>query len=592
MPTVNVDKADLFELLGREYTTEEFDELCFDFGIELDEDTSLDPVIVNGVPERPLLKIDIPANRYDLLCIEGIATSLNVFRGKQEPPNFRLVEAKEPITLTVKPETEQIRPYVAVAVLRGVKFNPRRYSSFIALQDKLHNNLCRNRSLVAIGTHDLDTVKGPFTYEALKPEEIKFVPLSQTKEWNAKDLMEHYEQEKSHLGRYVPIIKDSPVYPVIYDAERRVCSLPPIINSEHSKISLDTTNVLIECTATDKTKLEVVINTMVAMFSVYCAEPFTIEPVNIVSEHNGCTRQSPNVTPRKTTAEASYINSVCGLKLSNEEICTLLKRMSLAATPSSQNDILDVSIPITRADILHQCDIMEDAAIAYGYNNLPHTFPANSATVGQPFPINKLSDIIRREAAQAGWTEVMPLILCSHDENFSWLNRKDDGTQAVKLANPKTAEYQVVRTSLLPGVLKTVRENRKEALPIKVFEASDVVFKDEREERRARNERRFCAVWASKTAGFEVVHGLLDRIMRMLSVNPTDKSSKQTGYWIEETDDGTFFPGRAANVWYLGEEMEEAVVVGVFGVLHPEVLEKFEIPFACSGLELNLEVFL
>lgn len=43
----------------------------------------------------------------------------------------------------------------------------------------------------------------------------------------------------------------------------------------------------------------------------------------------------------------------------------------------------------------------------------------------------------------AGWLEVMPLILCSHDENFSWLNRKDDGTTAVRLANPKTAEYQV-----------------------------------------------------------------------------------------------------------------------------------------------------
>ena len=43
----------------------------------------------------------------------------------------------------------------------------------------------------------------------------------------------------------------------------------------------------------------------------------------------------------------------------------------------------------------------------------------------------------------------MPLILCSHDENFAWLNRTDDRNTAVKLANPKTAEYQVVRTSLL-----------------------------------------------------------------------------------------------------------------------------------------------
>jgi phenylalanyl-tRNA synthetase beta subunit len=66
----------------------------------------------------------------------------------------------------VKPETALIRPFVVCAVLRGVTFNESRYNSFIDLQDKLHQNLCRKRTLVAIGTHDLDTLQGPFTYEA------------------------------------------------------------------------------------------------------------------------------------------------------------------------------------------------------------------------------------------------------------------------------------------------------------------------------------------------------------------------------------------------------------------------------------------
>lgn len=55
---------------------------------------------------------------------------------------------------------------------------------------------------------------------------------------------------------------------------------------------------------------------------------------------------------------------------------------------------------------------MEDAAIAYGFNNLPKTFPATS-TVAQPLAISKLSDLIRFECAQAGWVEVLPLILVS-----------------------------------------------------------------------------------------------------------------------------------------------------------------------------------
>lgn len=98
--------------------------------------------------------------------------------------------------------------------------------------------------------------------------------------------------------------------------------------------------------------------------------------------------------------------------------------------------------------------------------------------------INKLTDIVRHECAMAGWIEVMPLTLCSHDENFAWLNRTDDGKTAVKLANPKTAEYQVVRTSLLPGLLKTLRGNLSARLPLMITEASDIVLKDDSLERR------------------------------------------------------------------------------------------------------------
>ena len=127
---------------------------------------------------------------------------------------------------------------------------------------------------------------------------------------------------------------------------------------------------------------------------------------------------------------------------------------------------------------------MEDTAIAYGFNKLPRSLHHLSVTIGQPLPINKLADIVRLESALAGWTEAMPLILCSHNENFGWLNRVDDGTTAVTLENPKTAEYQVVRTSLLPGLLKAVRENKSLRPPLQIFETSDVVFKDPSYERK------------------------------------------------------------------------------------------------------------
>ncbi|CAI5755988.1 unnamed protein product [Candida verbasci] len=591
MPTIPVDKEDLFQLLGRSYTTEEFDELCFEFGIELDEDTTED---VKGTNERPQLKIEVPANRYDMLCIEGIAQALNEFLGNSTTPPYKLNPEKPEISLTIKESTLPIRQYAASAILRNIKFDQRSYDSFIALQDKLHTNLCRNRTLVAIGTHDLDTLTPPFTYEALKPEEIKFKPLNQEKEMNGVELMEFYEKDKN-IGKYLHIIKDSPVYPVMLDSKRTVASLPPIINSNHSKITLDTKNVWIDVTGTDKTKTEIVINTIVAMFSKYCEIPFEIEPVEIISKFNNESRICPNLKPRETQAEISYINSCLGLDYSGEEISKLLKKMSLDAKPSNESDLLDVKVPITRSDILHQCDIMEDAAISYGYDNLKKTKPKGESLIASALPINKVADILRLASSQSGYSEVMPLTLSSHDENFKFLRQEDDGTKAVLLENPKTIEYQVVRTTLLPGILKTIKENRKHSLPIKVFECGDIVLKDVKLERGAFNQRNWAAIYAGKTSGFEFVQGLLGKIMQTMRTPWLEKpmTDKRRGYWIEEDKDNkTFFPGRGAKVYFRSKEDGEVKEIGQIGVLHPEVMNSFDIPYAASSVEINAEVFL
>jgi phenylalanyl-tRNA synthetase beta chain len=559
--------------------------------------------MVNGKQEPPQLKIEIPANRYDMLCFEGIALMLNIFREKTPLPNYRLVTPKSGKlqTITVYPETVKVRPYVSGAILRNITFTQEAYDSFIGLQDKLHQNLARQRTLVSIGTHDLDTLKGPFTYEALPPKDINFIPLNQTKKMNGEELMQFYENDK-HLGKYLHIIRDSPVYPVIYDSQRTVCSLPPIINGDLSKITLNTRNVFMEITATDRTKLEIVNNIMVSMFSQYCAEPFTIEPIEVISRHNEETRQTPDLKPRLAEVEVDYVNSCCGLEAKPQQICDWLTKMCYTAKPSSKDaNIIEVSVPPTRADVLHQCDIMEDVAIAYGFNRLPRTQPNKASTIAQPLMINKLGDIVRMESAMAGWSEVMPLILCSHDENFAWLNRTDDGNTAVKLANPKTAEYQVVRTSLLPGLLKTIRENKKHSVPIKVFEVSDVAFKDLTLERKSRNERHFAAAWYGKTSGFEVVHGLLDRVLLMLKTafltheeglegkkmdyEVREDPSKPDGYWIEEINEPTFFPGHAAAI-YLRLNGKQ-VRIGEFGILHPTVLDKFELRYVSSSVLRN-----
>ena len=149
------------------------------------------------------------------------------------------------------------------------------------MQDKLHHNIGRKRTLVSIGTHDLDTINGPYKYDAQSPEEIKFVALNQSKEHSASELMELYSKD-SHLKGFLHIIKDSPVYPIIYDRDGIVLSMPPIINGNHSKIKLTTKNIFIEVTATDLPKAKTALDTLVMMFSCYCKHPFQIEPVDVV----------------------------------------------------------------------------------------------------------------------------------------------------------------------------------------------------------------------------------------------------------------------------------------------------------------------
>lgn len=603
MPVVSVGRDLLFERLGQTFTEEEFDELCFQYGIELDDVTSEKEMLAKEIgdtaaasaaaasaSEDVIYKIDIPANRYDMLCLEGIARALNVFRGAAPRPEFRVAPAPPggPQRVTVRPETALVRPFVVAAVLRGVTLDRAAYASFIDLQDKLHQNLCRQRSLVAIGTHDLDTLRGPFTYEALPPSDIHFVPLKQSETFEAGALLAHYAANDQKLKKFVPLIRDSPVYPVIYDAARTVLSLPPIINGAHSAITLGTRNVFIECTATDLTKAKTVLNTVVTMFSEYCSTPFEVEPVEVV-DASGATAVYPDLSERTIKVAASYVNRYIGIDLDAATMAQLLTKMQLSSSVDADGETLTVRVPPTRSDVLHPCDVAEDVAIAYGYNNVPMSLPA-TATLGRELPLNQLTELLRVDAAAAGFTEVLTWALCSRDENFGALRRPDDGASAVEIGNPATAEFQVARTQLLPSALKTLGANKDAPLPVKLFEVSDVLLLDSGRDVGARNERRLVAVHAAKESGFEVVHGFLNRVMDVLGVpmvgtEPEREARLGGGYEWRASDEPEFFPGRQAKVYFCGRE------VGIFGIVHPEALANFDVAFPVACLELNIEPF-
>jgi len=627
MPTVSVHKDALLEALGQTYTDDEFDVLCFEFGIELDEITTAAAQAAKqgrtiDDDDAVIYKIDVPANRYDLLCIEGLVRALLIFLGKRTAPVYTYDNdnnESEPLVLTVhKSHTDTIRPYCVAAVLRNVTLTPASYQSLMDLQDQLHRNLCRQRTLVAMGTHDLDTIQGPFVYDALPANEIQFVPLTPNDQgsMSASAILEYYQTNPTakHLKPYVSIVQDSPLLPVVKDANDTVLSLPPLINSDHSKITLNTRNIFIECTATDLTKANIVLDTLCCMMGEYTAVPYTVQRVRIdyVDKTNPADVVNSYTTPQLYTRTASCTLSECrsilGLpQLSGDDMVQLASKMQLGPACIDGDDLI-VTVPPTRSDILHAVDIVEDVGIAYGFNKLSKQL-TQTTTVGGEDPINHWTDLLRMEVARAGYMEMLTHGLCSIEDIVN-LGLPDPLPMAVTLSNPANVEYQMVRTHLLPGLLKTISHN-KYRKSLKIFEISDVVFQNPVIDTGAQNSRRLAATVTNETGQFEVVHGLLDRIMMVCQVGVENCDPNETAdvlhaqslarmgwtYSIAGMSDekspeyGMYLPGRAAHV-YLNTPTQQNVIIGSLGVLHPDVLQKYEILYPTAVVEINIEILL
>jgi phenylalanyl-tRNA synthetase beta chain len=587
MPTIEVKADRLFNKLGFSLDKNELEVFFFDYGLELDDivserskkfkETGIDDP---NESDEKILKIEVPANRYDLLCEEGIARALAVFKGKQSVPTYKLVPGKEEII--VDDSVANVREFVVCGILRGINFeNDDVYQNFITLQTKLHMTVCRRRTLASIGTHDLDTIQGPFYYTALSPEKIVFVPLNRNEKVNGHELMDLLKDD-THLGPFLDIIKDKPHYPVIIDKNGVVLSLPPIINGEHSKITPRTKNVLIEVTATDLTKATLVLNTVVTMFSEYCTTPFQIEQVTTISKTERIVY--PSFENRNVQVDVDYLNRGIGINIEPDSLAGLLGKMSIPAVLSDDKKVLTASITPTRSDIFHKCDLVEDIAIAYGFNKIPFRTPTTNTYGGQS-QINYLSDKIRNEVARNGFTELLTFSLLSRDENFKKMNLENDGS-AVELSNSLT-EFQLARTSLLPGILKTLECNKEVPLPIKVFEVSDVMYLDNTSEVGARNKRQLCAVVCDTVSSFEVIHGLLNQLMTVLQY--TWKDDKK-GYILVPSSHPSFLEGRRGDI--IAIINGKKTTIGKLGVIHPQVVNNFELLCACSALLLDVQFFI
>jgi len=534
LTNVDVPYEDLIDLLGKRIT--------------LDEAVNRITYMGSG-PEGvhdDVMTFDVFPNRPDLYSVEGIARGLRGFLGLEMGlPKYPVSDSG--IDFLVERSVERVRPFAVGGVVRGVELDDRLLRSLVDLQEKLHTTTGRRRRKIAIGIHDLDRVEPPFTYKAVSPREIRFVPLGHSGEMDLAEILSKHEKGVE----YAPILAGHDVYPIIVDRKGTVLSFPPIINGITTQLTPDTRNLFLDVTGTDFDAIGGALNILATALAERGGKIQTIR-----TKYVNRSISTPDLTPISMAVDLEHARALLGLDLTADHAVELLQRMRHDAV--AEGSTIRVKAAAYRMDLLHEDDLAEDLAIAWGYDRYPRGLPRRQ-TIGTPLAKNSFSDVLRQLLIGYGYQEVMSLTMANAEEPLATPER------AVVL-NPVTSDLTTLRSSLLPGLLNLFRLNKHRELPQRIFEVADVVL-------GARNVRRVAAAAIHHRASFTEAKSLVLSLLRDVG---------QSGS-IEPMDEPNFIPGRAASVSLADKE------VGRFGEIHPRVLEAYALVHPVMVFELDVE---
>ncbi|PWR70858.1 phenylalanine--tRNA ligase subunit beta [Methanospirillum stamsii] len=488
-------------------------------------------------------------SRVDLYSTEGVARAMRGFLGLETGEEIYPVSPSS-ISFTVDPNLKEVRPYIGSAVIRDVHLDNEAIISLMGVQEALHWVVGRGRAKVAIGVHDLDKVTPPFRYYGA-PVSRSFVPLDFDREMTLAEIMEEHPKGRD----YAHIVKDKPVMPLIEDANGNVLSFPPIINGELTRVTEASRNLLLDVTGTDE-------RAVMTALKVLCTTLITAggkcESVSI----NGVIM--PDLSPETREVKVSSCNKLLGTSLSAEEMAEILRKMRFGAEKSGDNSV-SIRIPCYRADIMHEWDVYEDVAIGAGFGSLNAALPTTFAA-GCEHPIMKHASAIRDICCGLGYLEVMPFTLSNEDVMYTRMQRNPD-PNALRVLHPISEEQTLVRTDLLPLLLDLLRMNKRRELPQRIFHTGDVVLE-------MQTYQKLALASTHPGADFSEAYATTDALMRELGISYTPR----------ESSDPAFIHGRSADIMVDGKK------VGVFGEIHPGVLNGFDIDQPAMGIELDLHL--
>ncbi|MDD4281718.1 MAG: phenylalanine--tRNA ligase subunit beta [Candidatus Methanofastidiosa archaeon] len=549
MPTLEISCKDLSRLLGRTVTVEELDDLILYAKGEID-----------GV-EGDMVKVDQKdTNRPDLWSTEGIARQLRgILSLETGLPDITIEESD--VEIFVDPALADVRPYCVNAVVKGLDIDEAFLSQIIQLQEKVALTYGRKRREVAVGIIDYDRIVPPIYYRATGPEENAFVPLSFSEALTPSEILSLHPkgQEYRHL------VEGHDVYPLLVDSEGTVLTMPPIINSEHTgKVTTETKNVFVDVTGYDIETLKTALNVIVSAFAERGA---TIYSVTV--HYPGRKERVPDLTPRTFSVSKAYVQKTLGMALDDRDLVALLAKMRYDAFVDG--DDIVVSYAPYRDDIMHENDVLEDLAIAYGYNSMVPDVP-DLSTTGRLLPLTSRLLIARELMVGLGYQEIVTFTLSSSEMLFERMGvaRPDD---VVEIENPVSASWSVLRPALLPSLMAFLSKNTHNDYPQTVFEVSEAARIDESQETGVESAYRLAFAACSATATFTEARQALDAFMANCGI----------AFEVRGIEHPSFLEGR------VGAIVVDGIERGIIGEIHPRVLEAWGLEHPVAAVELALE---
>jgi len=540
MPVVSYDKKDLLKLIGKKLRDEKLEEVINSIKPEVEEISESE------------VRVEHYADRPDLFGIEGLARAIRFYLGIEKARDYRVSKPR----VEVKVKKVPIRPFIACAIIRNIKLTDELIRSLMNIQEVLHETIGRKRKKVAIGVHDFDRIRPPITYTLASKSE-KMVPLGYSKEMTLKEILAKTQKGKE----FAHLVKESIKLPVYRDRSG-IFSLPPILNSERTRVRENTKNLFIEVTGIDKKSVNQTLNILVTNL---VERKCKVEGVWV--KYGRRKEITPNLKGEKFEIDEEVVKKVLGIEIRKREIVKLLEKMGHKPIKGKK---LRVIIPSYRVDILHPIDLVEDIAIAYGLNNFSPELP-NVFTIGKAHPIEEFGEKIRKLMIGFGFTEVMRPVLTSMRNQFDLMEIERKG--AIEVQNPVSEEYTCLRTWLLPSLMQVLAANKHVEYPQRIFEIGEVVVQAVDEEVGSKTKMKLAGAIAHSKASFSEVKSIVESLLRNLGVK----------YEIREISPPYFIEGR------VGEIIVNKEKIGEFGEINPKVLTNWELEMPVASFEIDLD---